>query len=61
LELTLLTGALNKRPFTSGRFFGISEDKVVWLNFAGIGLYKLAILFFNFAPYIALHIMAVRK
>jgi hypothetical protein len=45
----------------SGRFFGVSEDKAVWLNFAGLGFYKLAILFFNLAPYIALRIMAARK
>jgi hypothetical protein len=45
----------------SGRYFGVSEDKAIWLNFAGIGFYKLAILFFNLAPYIALRIMAARK
>ena len=45
----------------SGHLFGVTEDKAVWLNFAGIGFYKLAILFFNLAPYIALRIMAARK
>jgi hypothetical protein len=45
----------------SGRFLGVSEDKAVWLNFAGIGFYKLAILFFNLVPYIALRIVTARK
>jgi len=45
----------------SGRFFGVGEDKALWLNLVGISFYKLAILFFNLVPYIALRITAARN
>jgi hypothetical protein len=45
----------------SGRFFGVSEDKALWLNLVGISFYKLAIIFFNLVPYIALRITSARK
>ena len=61
LWFVLFLGAKGMMVEMSGRFFGVSEERAVWLNFAGIGLYKLAILFFNLAPYIALRIMAARK
>jgi hypothetical protein len=38
------------------RFFRVSADQLDCISFAGIVLYKTAILAFNVAPYIALRI-----
>lgn len=38
----------------SGRVFRISAEQFDAINFAGIVFYKLAILFFNLIPYLAL-------
>jgi hypothetical protein len=39
-----------------GRWFRLSAEQFDLVNFAGIVLYKLAVLLFNLVPYIALRI-----
>jgi len=53
--LTLLSPAWVK---TVTRWFGLTEEKFASLNYAGISFYKLSIILFNLAPYLALRIMA---
>lgn len=40
------------------RFFQISEHRFDSMHYAGMMAYKLAILLFNVAPWLALHIMS---
>jgi len=53
--LTLLSPAWVK---TVTRWFGLTDEKFASLNYAGISFYKLSIILFNLAPYLALRIMA---
>jgi len=41
-----------------GKWFRSTTDQFDAINFAGIALYKLGILFFNLVPYVALRIVA---
>lgn len=41
-----------------GRVFRLSAEQLDAINYAGIVLYKLAVLLFNVVPYLALRIMA---
>lgn len=41
-----------------GKWFGLSEQQFDLINYCGMGLFKLFIMVFNLAPYIALHIIA---
>ena len=43
---------------THGRWAGLPAETYDAVTFAGIVLYKLGILLFNFVPYIALRIVA---
>lgn len=40
------------------KMFKISEEQFRMINYGGMGLYKLFIIFFNVIPYIALQIVA---
>jgi hypothetical protein len=40
-----------------GRWFRMTAEQFDAINFAGIVLYKLGILFFNLVPYVALRIV----
>ncbi len=40
-----------------GRFYGISEEKVMEAIYGYFGTYKIAIILFNLVPYIALLIV----
>lgn len=40
------------------KWFGLTEEQFKSLNYAGISFYKLCIILFNLAPYLALRIMA---
>lgn len=39
-----------------GKWFGLTAEQFDAINFGGIALYKVGILLFNLAPYIALRI-----
>ncbi len=39
------------------RLFHVPSESIDTLNWAGIGLYKLAIVMFNLVPYVALRIV----
>lgn len=41
-----------------GRWFRLTEERFDAIHYAGMALYKLAILLFNLAPYLALRIVA---
>ena len=41
-----------------GRVFRLSAERLDAINYAGILLYKLAVLLFNLVPYLALRIVA---
>lgn len=46
--------------WTSGiaaKWYGVQVEKFNSLNYAGISFYKLSIILFNLAPYLALRIM----
>ena len=55
LSLVFLKGMV--RHFNQ-RIFGISEERIMQESFAFLGRFKLAIILFFLAPYIALRIMA---
>ena len=40
------------------KLFGLPDEKIGSLNFAGIMYYKLGIILFNLVPYLALRIIA---
>jgi len=40
------------------KWFGLTEEKLRSLNYAGITFYELLIILLNLAPYLALRIMA---
>ena len=40
-----------------GRWFRLTPEQFDAAHYGGMGLYKLGILLFNLAPYIALHIV----
>jgi hypothetical protein len=41
-----------------GRWFRLSDDAFDLLHYGGMGIFKLGILLFNLAPYIALRIIS---
>jgi hypothetical protein len=40
-----------------GKWFDLTEQQFDLINYCGMGLFKLCILVFNLAPYIALQII----
>ena len=40
-----------------GKWFPLTDEQFDLVNFSGIALYKLVILLFNLAPYVALRIV----
>jgi len=54
----ILMGARKAIVKVHGAITGLSEDELTREYFRFLGNYKTAILIFNFAPYIALRIMA---
>lgn len=43
------------------RWFGLSGNQFDVLNYGGMALYKMGVLFFNMVPYIALHIVGRKR
>ncbi len=43
------------------RWFGLSGNQFDVLNYAGMAFYKIGIMLFNLAPYIALHIVGRKR
>ncbi len=41
-----------------GKWFALNEQQFDLINYCGMGLFKLFILIFNLAPYLALHIIS---
>ena len=41
-----------------GRWFHMSEERFDSIHYAGMAIYKIGVLLFNLAPYVALRILA---